>query len=414
MTRLRCSCVAPLALALVLGCPGGGDEAGEDTGSSEQTGETDEPGDGEPGDGDGDPGDGLVPVFLAQGKVGRTILSCDDGLSWIHDRSYDVEGSPEMCDMVQAVDCFDGPCSFWDAGAQACEMVDSCDCDHSPGASTGLAFGAGVFVGAWGWGPPGALKYSSDGVSWSVGHAPTTQAGVAFGLGTFIAGNRTPRLSADGVTWVDGGDADFRNEADEIIWNARTLAFADVMGGVFVAGASSGNGSDLMVSVDAGQSWSRPAGSWTCGGGFNGAVGGNGAIVVVFGDKSCVSQDGGQSFELTPLAGGADVEFDGQQFVSWAGDQRWTSVDGSAWEATPLSVVGLPQGHQFQLGRVARSGETGTYVSVRSGWQNWYELQDFYRSVDGVSWDVLAPDQFTGSHPITDVAYGRLASAACD
>ncbi|MCA9683610.1 MAG: hypothetical protein KC457_15520, partial [Myxococcales bacterium] len=355
-----------------------------------------------------------VPVFVAQGKFGRSTMSCDDGLSWIHDRAYDQEGSAEACDTVQSVACFAGPCSFWNVDGQSCEMQPSCDCDHNPGASTGLAFGQGRFVAAWGWGPKGALKHSSDAVEWLVGHADTTQAGVAFGNGTFVAGERTPRISSDGISWVDGGEADFRNENDEIIWNARTMGFAPVSGGVFVAGASSGNGSDLMISADAGQSWTRPANSWACGGGFRGVAGGNDAIVVVFDDKACRSVDGGASFDLVELAGGRALAFDGGQFVSWTDGARWTSTDGASWTSTPLEVTGLPQGHNFALGPVARSGETGTYVSVREGWQIWYEQQDFYRSDDGVSWEVLPAGSFVGSHPITHVAYGRLDPAACE
>ncbi|NVB37321.1 hypothetical protein G6O69_05725 [Pseudenhygromyxa sp. WMMC2535] len=379
----------------------GGQDETEDSGETEDSAET-------------TGGDGLVSVFVAQGKFGRSTMSCDDGQTWIHERAYDSEGASEACDAVQSVVCFDGPCSFWDVDDAACEMQDSCDCDHSPGASTGLAAGQGVFAAAWGWGPKGALKYSADGASWAVGYPDTTQAGIAFGNGTFIAGSRTPRVSADGITWVDGGEADFRNENDEVIWNARTMGFAEVGGGVFVAGASSGENTDLMISSDDGQSWTRPTNSWACGGSFAGVAGGNGAIVVVFGDKACRSVDEGASFELVDFAGGADVVFDGEQFMSWGAGQRWISVDGASWTGTALEISGLPEGHNFSLGPVARSEETGTHVSVRSGWKVWYAAQDFYRSEDGLSWEVLPSESFVGSHPITHIEYGRLAQEACE
>src|SRR5690606_5269088 len=132
----------------------------------------------------------------------------------------------------------------------------------------------------------------------------------------------------------------------------------------FVAGASSGNGSDLMLSADAGQSWYRPTNSWECGGGFRSVAGGNGAIVVLFGDKTCRSADEGASFELTPMPGGAGLVFDGEQFVAWTNDARWTSSDGATWESESLTIEGLPDGHSFSLGPIARSEETGTLVSV--------------------------------------------------
>ena len=36
------------------------------------------------------PGDDLVPAFVAQGHLGRTVVSCDDGQTWNHDQSNEV------------------------------------------------------------------------------------------------------------------------------------------------------------------------------------------------------------------------------------------------------------------------------------------------------------------------------------
>jgi hypothetical protein len=383
------------------GSSGGGPDPDDDGGSSSDDGST------------GEPADGLVGVFVAQGSMGRTTISCDDGLTWIHDRAYDVEGSPEVCEVAAPVECWGTPCSRWDANAGACEAQDSCDCDHHPGADKGIAYGHGLFAATWGWGPPGAIKTSGDAMQWTAVVEPTTFAGMAFGSGTFVAIDRSPRISSDGVTWVDGGDADFRNEAGEVIWNARDVGFADAGAGVFVAGASSGNGQDLMVSFDQGQSWTRPGGSWACGGDFEGVAGSGESIVVVFGDRACRSGDGGGSFSPIDLPGGAGVVHDGEQFVAWTNSQRWTSPDGASWSATDLVIEGLPQGHGFELGPIARSGETGTYVSVRGGWQTWYEAQDFYRSEDGVTWQVLPAGSFAASHRVRHIAYGRVEPSAC-
>jgi hypothetical protein len=359
-----------------------------------------------------------VGVFLAQGSVGRTTLSCDDGRTWILNRSYDQEGSAEACGEVDEVVCFQAgsPCSYFHAQDELCkEMTDSCDCDHHPGADKGIVFGAERFVATWGWGPPGAVKTSQDGVDWQIVVDKVTYAGIAFGNGTFVTGARQPKVSTDGLVWTNGGPADFRNAADQVIHNARDVGFADTQGGVFVAGASSnGVGSDLLVSRDNGASWTRPAGSWECGGDFTGVAGGNDVIVVTFGDKSCRSTDGGTSFAPTSLAGAVAVLFDGTQFVAWSSTQRFTSSDGGTWTATPLVIQGLGAGRSFTPGPVARSAETGTYVSVRSGWGQWYAQQDFYRSTDGVTWEVLPAESFEASHRIRHIAFGYVDASVCE
>src|SRR5262245_36884214 len=35
------------------------------------------------------PPEGTIPIFVAQGNVGRTTISCDDGQSWVANRSDD-------------------------------------------------------------------------------------------------------------------------------------------------------------------------------------------------------------------------------------------------------------------------------------------------------------------------------------
>ena len=42
---------------------------------------------------------GKVPMFIAQGTLGRTIVSCDDGQTWVGDHSWSSDGDPMMCKM---------------------------------------------------------------------------------------------------------------------------------------------------------------------------------------------------------------------------------------------------------------------------------------------------------------------------
>ena len=55
---------------------------------------------------------GKIPVFIAQGGEGRTIMSCDDGRTWVGDRSWDKEADPLMCSMMQTKQCFNDNCSY--------------------------------------------------------------------------------------------------------------------------------------------------------------------------------------------------------------------------------------------------------------------------------------------------------------
>ena len=47
------------------------------------------------------------------------------------------------------------------------------------------------------------------------------------------------------------------------------------------------------------------------------------------------------------------------------------------------------------IGAVAR-GPHGTFVASNDGWLVWYEKQQFFRSSDGVHWDVLDKSKFKG------------------
>src|SRR5690606_11875585 len=132
-----------------------------------------------------------VPVFVAQGHYGRTTISCDDGHTWIQDKSQD-----------DAVRCFE----------------DGLDCDHDAFAGRGIAHGAQTFVLTWGWGAPGTVVRSEDAASFETVLSETsTFADVAFGNGRFVANGSTTQISDDlGATWAPGGPL-------EIIINTRAI-----------------------------------------------------------------------------------------------------------------------------------------------------------------------------------------------
>jgi hypothetical protein len=360
--------------------------------------------DGSGGDGES----GRIGIFVAVGHQGRSILSCDKGQTWMKNRAYDTDGGPESCGETTPVTCWQSSCTF--LNRDTCEEVSECDCDHHPGRSMGVAAGNNVFVAAWGWGPPGALKSSRDGSTWEVPDASVdgkTFAGVAYGNGVFVALDGMVKVSPDGTDWTDGGNVGFSPLV-------RSLGFAETTGGVFIAGGSdSGGESALSISRDEGKTWTVPEGSSECGGDFSGVAGDGKVIVIVFGSRSCRSIDGGTTFEASNLEGGADVFFDGRSFVSFRGRSRYRSENGMDWEEDALTISGLPSGHQFQLGRIGVADD-GTLVSVRGEWDTWYENQDFYRSSDGLNWEVLPAEHFVGSHPIRDIAFGYVDAATCE
>jgi len=355
-----------------------------------------------------------VPMFVAQGHVGRTLVSCDDGRTWVGDRSFDIEGDPYVCDTVEAVTCWQQGmgCRYLDDGV--CQpKADSCDCDHHPGAGTGLAYGNGWFTATWGWGPLGSVRRSQDGIEWEVVLNDTTFGGLAFGQDRFVLGSRQPRVSLDdGATFRDGGAADLKAPGGATIWNVRALGFAPTQGGRFVLAGQDGADRDVLVSADGAESFSRPTTlPAECADGPLGVVGGGDAIVITHGSGLvCFSHDGGTTFATSQAGGALESRpvWAGDRFLTWGAGHVYASPDGQSWTSTPTVPSDL------NVGAVAYSPVTGTLVAVRGGWQVWYDQQRFYRSRDGVSWSTLDAADAPGGHPIRFMVFGYgKTGAAC-
>jgi hypothetical protein len=318
-----------------------------------------------------------VPVFVAVGHMGRTTLSCDDGKSWIQDHSLD-----------DAARCFEN----------------GLDCDHTQGAGRGLAYGNGFFVAAFGWGEPGQLKRSRDGVTWTVAKDKTIFAGVAFGHGVFVANATRPLISSDALSWHDA-----RNELGLKVWNTRGIDWLETGGGRFLVTGESET-TDIVQSKDDGESWSHvgtpptECAAWTRGAAHNATT-----VVLASGKGAvCTSTDGGDSWELVRLDAdnlSASVLWTGTEFMTWNRSDVHRSKDGKVWSKEQISPANI------SIGAVAR-GPHGTFVASNDGWLVWYEKQQFFRSSDGVHWDVLDKSKFKGSHPITFVRFGYADAAS--
>lgn len=328
----------------------------------------------------GPPPSGRAPMFVAAGYAGRTTASCDDGRTWIADRSDDP-----------GLRCFDGV-----------------DCDHHPGRSKGIVFTGTHFVATFGWGSPGGVRRSADGLRWDEVVSGTTYGGVAAGGGVVLVGGRSSRRSTDdGATWSSDIDVGLGGG-----WNVRRAGFSDQAGGVFVLVGN--DASEMVVSTSAAPgTWGAPDTiPPECGASIqnNGGIAtGNGALVILGGDGvACRSTDGGRTFSSARVSESitSHLLFDGRRFVAWSRGQRHESADGASWTAQATTPASL------ELGAVAHSSATGTYVGVNGGWNQWYERQTFYRSTDGVTWEALPAGAFAPSHPIFEIAFGYGAPSA--
>ena len=318
-----------------------------------------------------------VPIFVAQGHMGRVTVSCDDGESWTHDSSLD-----------DSVRCF----------------TDGFDCDHHPGSAKGLTWSprnGGRFFATFGWGPAGSVQRSGDGVSWDPRTDETTFGGLSYGNDVVVAGARNARISTDeGETFGEGIGTGLE------VHNVRRAGFAG--GRHVLVGGDSGD-TDIVWSTD-GAAWSRPSTlPDECGHSIQntgGIVDVGGTIVVVGGDGvACASSDDGDTFVASTIRDGLTshaVSHGGEVFV-WSRGEVHRSSNGTEWSSSATTPDDL------HLGAVAVSDD-GTFVGVRGGWQNWYGDQEFYRSEDGVSWETLGGGSFTGSHPIRDIHFGRVAA----
>lgn len=369
--------LALVCMAALVGCSDSGEAVGVSDSGSSSTPSTTSPAPGTPSGAPttGSTGSGTpstqtgTPMFVAQGHVGRTVVSCDDGNSWVADQT----GDP-------SIECWG---DNWLP-----------DCDHRFDSARGIAYGDGWFVATFGWGEPGGIFRSRDGVTWEETNAGSTGAGVAYGNGTFLVGDWMPYRSTDGgATW------------EQLPWvvdyNIRRTFFVDVGGGRFLLS----NDGPLVVSSDAGDTWDWPSTPAGCGtnmmfsGGF---AYGNGVVVGVTGDgQTCVSTDDAASF----TAGGSvntywlssRLLFDGSRFVAWSPGVMHTSTDGQTWADTPVDG-GLT------LDAVSVS-DGGVYVGVAG----WYAEQTFYRSTDGITWTPVAG---SGGHPIYEIVFGVGDSSA--
>ncbi|MDP3275728.1 MAG: hypothetical protein Q8Q09_11070 [Deltaproteobacteria bacterium] len=331
-----------------------------------------------------------VGVFVAQGMMGRTTVSCDDGRTWIANRSDN-----------DAIRCFTS-------------MV---DCDHNGGRAMGVTAIDGAFVATWGWGEANSVRRSVDGMRWDRVLDRTVFSGITSDAvtGTVVAVHNAPRVSTNGGALFGAPETamGFRGHIRKVGRGAGALARFVAAGGE--NGATDG---DVMFSANGAQ-WRRGTSvPSVCGQGVAGIGASETLTVITHGSGLvCVSSDSGERWTSAMVPGmtfESNVLWLGTEFVSWgrtmAGGVIARSPDGLRWTTTVLSARNSDGSRATtpRVNTVARSS-AGTMVTVHGEWQQWYAMQKFYRSTDGVTWDALPASAFVGSHPISHIAYGTLA-----
>jgi hypothetical protein len=329
----------------------------------------------------------MVNVFMASGHMGRTVFSCDDGLNWIHDKSQD-----------DSVRCWGS------AGTKSVE------CDHTPYSGRGLDSGDGWFFANFGWGYNGSLRRTRDGINWETIKTGDWGGGVSYSNGVLSLLWGTGFLSADlGMTWLPQSS----NTISSLSY-PQALRIDDKF---FALGRANPAGV-IAISYNQGQSWVLPPSiqdasvrNIAAGAGKMVAIGYTSLPNGSSANFALVSLDNGMSWtsqqNVSVGEGWSELVFDGEKFVAFDRTKRWTSVDGLRWTSVSLSIEdsGLFVGH-IRLNPITR-----TYIHITNAWDNFYERQNAYRSVDGINW--TKAKSFIGGHPVTHVVLGTMQKEFC-
>lgn len=297
----------------------------------------------DPGDSTGDlPPDDMVAAVVSVAHGGQTAMSCDRGRTW-H--------------------------GFHDFGPQD---------DHSEYAAfAGVTYGNGAFVAATGWGAPGHILRSADGLTWDdrpddaftneLGETerPNSAAGIEFNGESFVMFSAGLWWSDDGLQWHKDTPPSFA--LGGFMRAVEYLPVPDLM----LVALQNDEGEALYgvgVSADGGQTWTQGTGITEGCFGYVQHVGGfvhhDGRLMLAGGTgPTCVSDDGGLTW--SPGADAevfiADLKGSDAGFVVLAEDGSLRqSTDGMAW--TTVAQTGL------DAGRIAWQASTG-YVGADVGYR---------------------------------------------
>lgn len=322
------------------------------------------------------PSSNMKYVFMAQGHLGRTIMSCDGGLTWINDRSDNPSG---RC---------------WQGGANDVE------CDHTPITGRGLDAGDGYFYANFGWGYPGSVRRSADGVNWTTIRSNGNGDGILYYDGQLWSswGNYNSAFSTNqGQTWTQ--NTTLPGVVTPLAHRAGNLFFA-----------VSRDQAGLIISQNGGQTWQYRS-EFPHGSALHFAYGNN-IHLMVGGSSATRSLDNGTTWSRNANAISGSfigLSFNGTHFVGFTSSARWMSTDGVTWSQTVINNRG-----SVTLNKpIAYNPETRTYVAVPEFWIAGYADQRALHSTDGITWNQLSTTAFPQGHPITRIVSGPMQTRYC-
>jgi len=327
----------------------------------------------------------MVDVFLATGHMARTIMSCDDGQTWINDRS---QNDNARC---------------WTPGDP-----NFVECDHTPYTNYGSDSDGGWFYANYGWGYNGSVRRSQDGVNWQILRSDGWGGGLAYQAGRlFLQWEYKPMISSD-------GGLTFRDLTTPRLFDLDHPIAHRVGSKFMLMGRPFGN-VRFGLSRDYGVTWEFPA-SMQAQPGLRVIKEGNGRMVAVGAGRAAYSSDDGRTWTMSTITANASVGFselvfDGTQFLTWGNGRRWASPDGQTWTSVPV-VTGSVNPSLWE-GPVSFNPATGQFVMITHIDMNWYNRQRAFRSRDGITWSELPATSFRGGHPILRIISGKMDRRFC-
>jgi len=329
-----------------------------------------------------------VEVLVGIGKVGRSIISCDDGKTWIQNKSFNDNA---RC---------------WLSGDP-----NNTECDHDNGSvfANNLAYADGYFVRNYGWGTPGTAQRSPDGVNWeTIASSPETNiltsASVNSSGAQIMIISSTSRISNVGGKAAKDAWTNVSNP--DTISHVRTGGYSPYGGGRWLQLGDAG----MLVSSTNGATWANANLPSSCASTSNATIASSSTTIVKVSDSGtvCYSNNGGTSWTATAVSGSisSHVVWTGTQFavMGFGNDGNMSihrSSNGANWTTTRVNGISR------RIGVLGMSSK-GTYIAITDEWASAYSEQKFYWSSDGVNWSEA--NSYAKSHPMRVVKAGLVPS----
>ena len=323
---------------------------------------------------------GMKLVYLVAGHAGRSMMSCDDGQTWINNRT-DLNAVPD---------------------------------DHSTTSGRAVDSANGYFYALYGWGYNGTLRRSRDGVNWTVIQSDNWGGGIAAGKDIFfrsVEGGGFYTSTDFGTTLTKINGASIENIPDMLdhpsISRVNDKLFAPA------------RNQTLAVSYDQGKSWTLNR-QTLLGVTSNSPIAeGNGVILSLAFDYS--KGEGNMSRSIDNGKTWVDINhgdiggswsnkivFDGTDLIVWAGGMTWKSKNGLTWIKTRAKIDGV-DAPWFWGGVMAYNPETKMFVAITGDNAG----QKIYRSADAINWTSISSTKYKTGNSLFLITLGPMDSAYC-